>query len=1097
MTVGGDQQEPGRSGRSRRGRVSLWLLLSLALLAGVAGFATLALTGRPLPLPVWAVSEAEARINRALSPALSVSVGGIVLTVEPNWIPRLRLDDVRLLQADGRVLVSLPEARVAFDRGAALRGALHPKVITLSGARIALRRMRDGRFDLAMGEQGGGLRIASYAEAREAVDRMFALPLLADLARIEAEGTTLTLDDRRAGRTWQAGDGRLALVNRPDRRALELGLSLLDPGGGAPAQAVMTFVTTPGSPEARISATVDQVAASDIAAQAAPVAWLEVLDTALSGGFSAALDGEGRLTRFEATLDSGEGALQPRPETKPIAFDRAGMAFSYDPARERLNLTRLEVQGRSLRLSAQGHAYLPGVSEGLPREILAQIRFEDASADPDGLFETPVHFSEGALDLRMRLDPFRVEIGQLALVEQGRRLIGRGRASAEEGGWRVAFDLGLNEISHSDLLALWPLALVPKTRSWLAENVQEGRLFEVEAGLRTSPGAETRLSLGYEFRDGDVRYLKTLPPIEKGSGYAVIEDRRYLMVLEEGRVTPPTGGPIRVMRSVFEVPDVSERPARARISLNSESGVTAALSLLDQPPFRFLEKAGRSVDLGEGRAVMETVLDLPLKQKVRPDEVDFSVRGTISDFRSETLVPGRTITAPSLALEAMPEGLRVSGAGRFGRVPFDGAYRLAFGPETGGRATVEGTATLTPAAAEEFNLNLPPGTLEGAAPGRFRIEMAKGAEPRLTLSSDLDGLRMGLAAIGWSKPAGRSGRLELAATLGKPVTVEKLVLEGGGLSATGRVTLRADGGLDAVRFDRVRLNGWLDAPVTLAGRGTGQPIEVQVRGGSVDLTRLGAAGGGGAGGSGGGTPLPILVALDRLQVTSGIALTDVEGRFGTRGGFNGGFRGRVNGRAAVEGTVVPMNGRSAVRLRSRDAGGVIASAGIFPDARGGDLDLHLVPEGREGYRGRAVVSNFRVTNAPVLAALLNAVSVVGLLEQLNGDGLLFAEGDAEFRIQPGAVEISQASAVGASMGVTLAGLYRAGDRRLDLQGVISPIYLLNGIGSLLTRRGEGLFGFNYSVTGSADRPAVTVNPLSILTPGMFREIFRRPVPVLP
>ncbi|MCE8421954.1 hypothetical protein LZ190_25470, partial [Rhodovulum sulfidophilum] len=141
-----------------------------------------------------------------------------------------------------------------------------------------------------------------------------------------------------------------------------------------------------------------------------------------------------------------------------------------------------------------------------------------------------IYFSEGALDLRMRLDPFRVDIGQLALVEQGRRLSGRGHASAEPGGWRVAFDLGLNEISHSDLLALWPLSLVSKTREWLEENVQEGRLFEVEAGLRMSPGHETRLSLGYEFRDGDVRYLKTLPPIEKGSGYASIEDRRYLMV---------------------------------------------------------------------------------------------------------------------------------------------------------------------------------------------------------------------------------------------------------------------------------------------------------------------------------------------------------------------------------------------------------------------------------------------------------------------------------------------------------------------------------------------------------------------------------------
>ena len=96
----------------------------------------------------------------------------------------------------------------------------------------------------------------------------------------------------------------------------------------------------------------------------------------------------------------------------------------------------------------------------------------------------------------------------------------------------------------------------------------------------------------------------------------------------------------------------------------------------------------------------------------------------------------------------------------------------------------------------------------------------------------------------------------------------------------------------------------------------------------------------------------------------------------------------------------------------------------------------------------------------------------------------------------GAVEIGRAAAVGASMGVSLAGVYRTDDRQLDLQGVISPIYLLNGIGAVLTRRGEGLFGFTYTVRGSADRPTVSVNPLSILTPGMFREIFRQPAPTL-
>jgi hypothetical protein len=52
------------------------------------------------------------------------------------------------------------------------------------------------------------------------------------------------------------------------------------------------------------------------------------------------------------------------------------------------------------------------------------------------------------------------------------------------------------------------------------------------------------------------------------------------------------------------------------------------------------------------------------------------------------------------------------------------------------------------------------------------------------------------------------------------------------------------------------------------------------------------------------------------------------------------------------------------------------------------------------------------------------------------------------------------------------------------------------VGQILTRKGEGLFGFNYRVTGTAENPNVAVNPLSVLTPGMFRELFRQRPPNL-
>lgn len=164
---------------------------------------------------------------------------------------------------------------------------------------------------------------------------------------------------------------------------------------------------------------------------------------------------------------------------------------------------------------------------------------------------------------------------------------------------------------------------------------------------------------------------------------------------------------------------------------------------------------------------------------------------------------------------------------------------------------------------------------------------------------------------------------------------------------------------------------------------------------------------------------------------------------------------------------------------------------------GGRFDLTLRPRGpgRE-YDGTLSIRQFRVTGVPALAELLDAISVVGLLTQLNGPGLLFSDVSGDFRLTPDALEIRDGSAVGPSLGISGAGTYRAEGAVLDLQGTISPIYMLNGIGQIFSKRREGLFGFNYRMTGAANDPRVSVNPLSILTPGMFRDIFRSEPPKL-
>ena len=67
-----------------------------------------------------------------------------------------------------------------------------------------------------------------------------------------------------------------------------------------------------------------------------------------------------------------------------------------------------------------------------------------------------------------------------------------------------------------------------------------------------------------------------------------------------------------------------------------------------------------------------------------------------------------------------------------------------------------------------------------------------------------------------------------------------------------------------------------------------------------------------------------------------------------------------------------------------------------------------------------------------------------------------------------------------------------------MAGVLIPAYAINDIinkipllGQIITGiEGEGIIGFNYKAFGSYENPEYTINPFSLLTPGIIRSLFK-------
>ncbi|KIQ69983.1 uncharacterized protein Wenmar_01553 [Wenxinia marina DSM 24838] len=1072
------------------------LLLIAAPLVFVLALPVLML-GQEITAPSWITSRVEAQAAEMLGGG-AIDVGEITLTVGRDLHPVIRLRHGRLIDAAGTELVRLPEAEIQLSpRGLILRREVLPQEIRLVGGALALRRQGDGRLAMSFEGAGEGPAVGTegapgaVAVSPDALAALFERPALEAIEAISAEGLIVNYLDERAGRAWTLDAGRVRL----DRRgglAVAASASLIT-GRSYVTDVALSLDRPGGAGAAQVALTVSRAASRDIATQSPALAWLAVLDAPLSVSSRAEIAGDGTLGEVSATLEIGAGTLRPSGGAQPLGFEEAKAYLRFDAAEGRVEFDEVQVASDWGSLAASGRATFGDLSGGLPKSLVGQFAFSNISIEPPGVYQSPLRLPSAEADFRLRLDPFRVEVGQVLLTgERGTQVIADGEVTAGQDGWAVAAQARIPRLGVRRAVELWPPGLLPGTRDWFDRNLTAGVLTDVAAVLRLRSGAAPLIWVSSDFEGATARLVPTLPPVEAGAGRLTFQDRRIAVALDRGRIEAPQGGTVDAAGTTFVLEDAGAHPLMARVELRTESTITAALSLLDLPPFGYPSGGGLATDVAEGRARVEGRLDFPLGDDRPPERVDWDIAASLSGVSSAGLLPGgRQLAAQALTMEVDRGRLSVGGRMRIGAVPVQATWSRALGEGSAGTARIEGEVTLSPEFLDEFGIALPDGMVRGEGQGRVSLTFPASGPPSFALSSDLRGVGLSIPEIGWSKAPAAVGSLEVAGTLGDTPRVDRLVLSAPGLDAAGSVTLREDGaGLDRLALSRLRVGGWLDAPVTLVGRGGAAP-GVVLDGGSLDL-RDAAFGGGGGGEVG-----PLTVTLDRLQVTEGIALTAFRGEFGGAGGLSGTFTGRINGGTAVQGTLVPENGRFAVRVRSADAGGAIRDAGFLPNATGGSLDLVLRPVGGEGtFDGTAVIRQVRVREAPELAQLLDAISVVGLLQQLDGQGLAFDSVDAEFRIAPDRVTIARAAAVGPGLGISVDGYYMPGPGTLDLQGVVSPFYFINAIGSVLTRPGEGLVGFNFTLRGPVGSPEVGVNPLSLLTPGMFREIFRRAPPEL-
>ena len=1056
----------------------------------IFGFLSVLVINHPLRIPEILSDQIELRLAR-LNPDLDLDIEAINLQLEHGWRPAILLRNVDVTDAaTGQAIVTVETLGAALAIRPLIRGQVQPRRLWLSGAVGQIRRGPDGTAELSFGSSPALVSAAFGPELlMKEWERLFQLPQMAALRDVDVQNVSIQYTDQ--SRNWAAtlDDGQIRVRRTGRAVKVDSSFAMLS-GGQSVSTLTLRYGTEIGSLASEFAVDIEDVPARALAIQSPGLEWLSVLRAPISGRVSGKVRADGSLAPALASLEISAGVLQPTEAARPIPFDYALAQIRYDAGEQVIYFDRLAVNSPALTASASGVAQAELRTDRLALDQLTgQFAVAEIRIEAEELYDHPVFLQGLSSDFQVGLNPFRLTLAGTQISDQTSAIRISGDITSDAAGWGVNMQAGFDEMSADQVLALWPLSVIPKARDWVSERVAAGILRDADVMVRGQGGAKPMVVADFTFTDANVRFLKTMPPVTDATGQVSFDDGRFVASVTKGLVNSGEHGAIDAAGTSFIIPDtdVGEMsPSITRLSLRGP--VAAAMALLNRPPLEVLKATTLPVDLAEGQVEVTGTIATPMAPKVPPEMIRFHLNGEIRDVHSTVLVPDHEITAQMLELRATQDGVEVGGAAEISGVPATMRWSQPLGPKGNGRSQVTGQIALTQDTLDAFQVALPPQTVSGQGEATVRVDLGGGAPPRLRLSSDLRGVGLSVPPLGWRKPAGQGGDLSVEVSLGPDPQVDRIELSTAGLNFDGQVRLR-DGALEAVDIRKLSIGSWLDTRGELIGRGVGRSPDIRLTGGRLDMRGFAPF----PGPAGDSQPGTLGVSLDQLILTDNISIWAMQGGFDLAGGLSGPYSGRVNGSAGITGTVeTESDGSVAVRVESEDAGRLMEAIGILRRASGGRLDMALrrLPSGR--IDGEARMDGAMVLHdAPTLAAVLNTITIFGVVTELSGGGIWFRQAEAGFSIATnGLVSIYDAIAEGPTVGLTLDGRVDTRAGILDLRGVISPFYVLNALGGVVSQRGEGLIGVTFDVNGPVSNPKVRANLLSALLPGGLRDLFR-------
>ena len=1059
--------------------------------------------------------------------ALNRSVPGIVIRFDQAVLEWSRDEGkvnlivlgTKVFDLNGHIIAQAPKADLDFDAAAIVEGHLNLKRFGLIGVQLTGVRSKEGAIYLGFGQPGAP---DLFETLRNVLQNSAAGGSSFDSFAIR--NARLAFRDEPTGLFIVSPDANFTLEDKGTE--LDASLDSAIELSGAPMRVSVKAVLRKNGSLDRGTLTLKGLSIPALVQNSTNFAALTPYRLISDVTASFALDQDGAFIGSDFHV-TGAGTVATAALKSPLKLNKFDVAGRYDGALNTLALQDFAFD--SSVVAAKGKANLQFAwKDGALQNVSGDVQAGDVQLDMAQWFYEPFAISrlsfQAAYDRKART------------ISWNHVLIDSGAFSADLSGEAQMADAGspalllsgtLNSLPVAEALRYWPADVGSGAREWIAANIPEGRIGPLRVDANFAAGVldgdslpDESLTMTFPFEALTARYISGMTPITGAHGEARLTGDSFHVTVDGASV-----GPLALSAGDVTIPDLHSHGVITRIKAHADGKMPDVLRLIDQQPLGYPKRFGVNPDTVSGNAAVDLEFALPLLRDVSLDQLRVAVQAKATDLALP--IDNRKLERGMVSFTIDTQSLSSQGTAVLQGVPVTFKWTEDF--------AAPGITTRIDLAGRLDDANRPglglsnPAWLTGPMPATLALYGRRFQLKDAELKADLTNAVAEFPTINFAKHAGTraSATAQLHFGEGGALSMRDLVVTGPGLNIRGGLQLDAAGKLANVSLSDMR-SGANDFAMDIAPL-PGDGLAFRIQGKSLDATYFFAdkkktpnAPSSDDMDADLQHPLSVSTKVDRLVFHDDVGFRDVtmDVAFEANKKLTAfGLDAMGTGKGKVTGRMDVVKGARNLTLDTDDAGAFINTFMNFSSVRGGKLGAKInFPSDEPGaatakmmppdYQGTLTLSDIVITDQPFFARFFSAGSLEGPLRLLQGEGIPLDAVSVPFNARAKMVTIREGRAAGPAIGATFGGTLDRQAEKLDITGTLVPVYGLNNIlgavpllGDILnSRRGEGVFGLTYAMKGNLNEPTVTLNPLSVLTPGIFRRIFEfaspKEVPVL-